>query len=401
MFGLFENNRTRTYIDPVEEFYRPGKGGKTVFDESIDLAARMGKDGVPVTKKFLATQASIYLSYLKGAKRTVGVKVAELQERKKDWVRPMSFGLVFLVGIAVTTMAIFVDYTILEEIWSRNFSNEFFEVPESLRSSVTFKSLQVVFAVLALHYFVSGIGKWGRGLFIGMLAAMVLTMLIGIGFLNASESLPIGSTLFGVELNGGTLDAEDELASLGLEADVEEDAAYEDEYYEEESAIPFGLTAEGYESTKTVLFFMSFGMIFFFVSSVGALSLHYALTAFVSFTGGTKGERAESDHKRDSRDRDHSDLNARLLRAEMVQEQIEHPAEATEQFLHIIANAYLDGLVRGKYKNDGEKRTALESHLVQALNNTIAGAGNDLYDGAANDDNVSRPLFGGNRQQAS
>ncbi len=391
MFGLFGHKNTRTYVDPVEEFYRPGKSGKSIFDESIDLATRMGNDGVPVTKKFLATQASIYLSYLKGAKRSVEIKVAELKARQKDPLRMVSFGLVFLTGLAVTTMAIFVDYTILEEIWSRNFANEFFEVPESLRASVTFKSLQVVFAVLALHYFVSGIGKWGRGAFIGLLSLMVLTMLIGIGFLNASESLPIGSTIFGVDLTGEVLSAEDELASLGLESDAGADAAYADEYAGE-GVVPFGLTPETYESTKTVLFFMSFGLIFFFVSSVGALSLHYAMHAFVSFTGGTRGEKAESDHKRDSRDRDHADLNMRLLRAEKVQSQIAHPGEATEQFLHIIANAYLSGLVNGKFKKNGEKRMALETHLVTALNNTIVGAGNDLE--ADNDGGSVTSLFG-------
>lgn len=393
MLGFLNSNRNRTYVDPVEEFYRPGKSGKSIFDESIDLATRMGNDGVPVTKKFLATQASIYLSYLKGAKRSVEIKVEELKARQKDPLRMVSFGLVFLVGLAVTTMAIFVDYTILEEIWSRNFANEFFEVPESLRSSVTFKSLQVVFAVLALHYFVSGIGKIGRGAFIGLLALMVLTMLIGIGFLNASESLPIGSSFFGVDLTGEVLSAEDELASLGLESDANADAAYADEYAEE-GGVPFGLTPETYESTKTVLFFMSFGLIFFFVSSVGALSLHYALHAFVSFTGGTKGERAESDHSRDRRDRDHADLNMRLLRAQKVQSQIAHPGDAAEQFLHIIANAYLGGLVNGKYKKNGEKRMALESHLVNALNDTIDGAGNDLRGTADNDDGTVTSLFG-------
>ncbi|MCH8294288.1 hypothetical protein IH992_24670, partial [Candidatus Poribacteria bacterium] len=47
---------------------------------------------------------------------------------------------------------------------------------------------------------------------------MVLTMLVGVGFLNTSYSLPVGSTLFGMDLTGETLSAEEELAALGLEA---------------------------------------------------------------------------------------------------------------------------------------------------------------------------------------
>lgn len=368
MFGFFGRNRTQTYANPVEEFYRPHRGGKTVFESSMDLAHRMGKQGTAVTPKFLKTQADIYHAYLKSARRSVEIKVAELKARQKDPMRLASFGLVFLVGIAVTTMAIFVDYTILEEIWTRNFANEFFEVPESLRSSVTFKSLQVVFAVLALHYFISHIGKLGRGIYIGLLAAMVLTMLLGIGFLNTSASLPIDSELFGVNLSGESLSAEEELAALGLESDAANDNAAVDQPV---ATAPFGLTQEGYQTAQTLLFFASFGLIFFFVSSVGALSLHYALTAFNSFTGGTRNEKAQSDHARDSRDRDHADLNMKLLRAEKVQEQIRNPDEATAQFLSMFANAYTEGLVSGKLRNKGPQRQGREELLHKSLDKVL------------------------------
>jgi hypothetical protein len=392
MFGFFGRNRTQTYADPVEEFYRPHRGGKTVFESSMGLAYRMGKQGTPVTSKFLKTQADIYQAYLKSARRQVEIKMAELKARQKDPMRMVSFGLVFLVGLAVTTMAIFVDYTILEEIWSRNFANEFFEVPESLRSSVTFKSLQVVFAVLALHYFISHIGRLGRGIYISLLAAMVLTMLLGIGFLNTSSSLPIGSTLFGLELTGETLSAEEELAALGLESDT----AVESTALEEVTAAPFGLTQEGFETAKTLLFFASFGLIFFFVSSVGALSLHYSMAAFTSFTGGTRGEKAESDHSRDRRDRDHSDLNMKLLRAEKVQSQIRHPEEATAQFLSMFTSAYTEGLVTGKIRNNGPKRQGLEDLMHRSLEITLSGSAEDTVIRRRSEEEGGRvvPFFG-------
>jgi len=238
---------------------------------------------------------------------------------------------------------------------------------------VTFKSLQVVFAVLALHYFISHIGRLGRGIYISLLAAMVLTMLLGIGFLNTSSSLPIGSTLFGLELTGETLSAEEELAALGLEADVAGETAATSEV----ATSPLGLTQEGFETAKTLLFFASFGLIFFFVSSVGALSLHYSMAAFTSFTGGTRGEKAESDHSRDRRDRDHSDLNMKLLRAEKVQAQIRHPEEATAQFLSMFTSAYTEGLVTGKIRNNGPKRQGLEDLMHRSLESALSGSAED------------------------
>jgi len=372
MFGFSGRNKSQTYADPVEEFYRPHRGGTTVVQRTQQLGYSMGRNGRKVNADLLKTQAEIYRAELAGARRTIAVKLAELHARQKDPMRIVAFGLVFLAGLAVTTMAIFVDYTILEEIWSRNFANEFFEVPASLQSSVTFKSLQVVFAVLALHYFVSSIGKVGRGIYIGVLAAMVLTMLVGIGFLNTSTSLPIGSTFFGVELTGETLSAQNELAALGLEADVPADEAAAQEV----APPPFGLTEQGYETAKTVLFFASFGLIFFFVSSVGALSLHYALGSFNSFTGGTRGEKAESDHARDTRDRDHSDLNMRLLRAERAREYARHPKTAAIQFLNMFAAAYLEGIEDGsRYRlfgrnsnsNDDSRAAALRAALDEAI----------------------------------
>jgi len=395
MFGFLGRNRTQTYADPVEEFYRPHRGGRSAFESSMELAHRMGKSGTPVTAKFLRTQADLYRAYLKSARRQVEIKVAELKARQKDPMRMVSFGLVFLAGLAVVTMAIFVDYTILEEIWSRNFANEFFEVPDALRSSVTFKSLQVVFAVLALHYFISHIGKVGRGIYIAVLAAMVLTMLVGIGFLNTSTSLPIGSTLFGVELTGETLNAQDELAALGLETDQPTDTAATQDV----APPPFGLTEQGYETAKTVLFFASFGLIFFFVSSVGALSLHYSLEAFTSFTGGTRGERAESDHARDRRDRNHSDLNMKLLRAEKVQQQIRYPEEATTQFLSMFANSYVEGLVTGKVRNNGPKRQGLEDLLHRSLDNVMADSWDEPVRRRTEEDDAPKMprIFGGQR----
>lgn len=360
MFGFSGRNKARTYAHPVEEFYRPQ--GHTEIQDALTTARKWGRRGVRFTEEKLQHRARSYAGYLAGARKYLDSEIERLNKKINDPMRYLSYALIIILGIAVTTMALYVDYTILHEIWSRNFANEFFEVPESLRSSVTFKSLQVVFAVLALHYFISHIGKLGRGIYIGVLAAMVLTMLVGIGFLNASSSLPIGSTFFGVELTGETLSAQDELAALGLETDVPADEAATQEV----APPPFGLTEQGYETAKTVLFFASFGLIFFFVSSVGALSLHYAITAFVSFTGGTRGEKAQSEYKRAFRDHDHSDLYAKLSRARDVRKRISDAEQDVRSFIPLVMSAYIDALPRGALRfNPGEQyKRETEAHEV-------------------------------------
>ena len=58
--------------------------------------------------------------------------------------------MAILVGILIFAGALFVDYTIVSEFWTRALANEFLELPGSLADSVGFKSLQVLFAAILL-----------------------------------------------------------------------------------------------------------------------------------------------------------------------------------------------------------------------------------------------------------
>lgn len=361
--------RPTNYRDPFEEFYNPSDDeNRFSYGRVLDRARSMGSNGDPVDLTVIQRRARQFATYLTQVRQSLRVQIADMESVQKSPWRYLSFGMVFLVGLAVFALALRVDYIILEELWSRNLANEFFEVPASLQDSVTFKSLQVVFAVLAIHFFVSSIGRIGRGIYIGFLTALVITMLVGVGLLNTSYSLPIGSTLFGLELTGETLSAEDELAALGLETG-EATAADNDN-------VP--VTTEDFETVKTVLFFASFGLIFFFVTSVGALFLHYAIDAAVSFTGGIRGERAESDEARDSRNRDHSEMARRLRRARKVQEMFDTRGEAREiitQFLNDFGDAYERGL--DAYRDSGsgsnrEQRSEKARELLQGMTTAIS-----------------------------
>ncbi len=360
--------RPQTYNDPYEEFYNPQERDDTGFyGKALKRAKAMGENGEEVDATVIERRARQFATYLTKARQTLKVKIRDMEAVQNSPWRYVSFLTVFFVGLAVFALALRVDYIILEELWSRNLANEFFEVPASLQDSVTFKSLQVVFAVLAIHFFVSSIGRVGRGIFIGFLTALVITMLVGVGLLNTSYSLPIGSTLFGMELTGDSLDAQDELAALGLESEDSATTADNDN-------VP--VTTQDFETAKTLLFFASFGLIFFFVTSVGALFLHYAIGAGVAFTGGIRGEKAEHDVARDSRDREHADMARRLSRAKEVQQIFSSEKElrdAITQFINEFGDAYEDGLdgYRGSAK-EGKNGKRQASELLASLNEAIS-----------------------------
>ncbi len=361
------NQRPETYNDPYEEFYNPqDRDDRGFYGKALKRARSMGRNGETIDETVIERRARQFATYLSKARQTLKVKVRDMEAVQNSPWRYVSFLSVFFVGLAIFALALRVDYIILEELWSRNLANEFFEVPVSLQDSVTFKSLQVVFAVLAMHFFVSSIGRIGRGFFIGFLTLLVVGMLVGVGLLNTSYSLPIGSTLFGMELTGDSLSASDELAALGLESDTEVVA--------DNDNVP--VTTQDFETAKTLLFFMSFGLIFFFVTSVGALFLHYAISAGVAFTGGIRGEKAESDSTRDARDREHSDMSRRLIRAREVQTMFrtrEDLRDAITQYINEFGDAYEDGLdeYRDKFKGDANDRNA-PSALLRQMNEAVA-----------------------------
>ena len=87
---------------------------------------------------------------------------------------------VAVLGVGVFIAALFVDYNIINEFWSRALSNEFGEVPPALATTVAAKSMQVLFGTLAVHYLISHIGHGGRvaySLFIFAITAVMIVVL--------------------------------------------------------------------------------------------------------------------------------------------------------------------------------------------------------------------------------
>lgn len=176
--------------------------------------------------------------------------------------RPFYFGAI-LFTVLVAGGALFVDYMIVTEFWTRALANEFLELPGSLASSVAFKSLQVLFATLAAHIFIEHMGVFGRAVFVRVLFLLALTMLGGVGLLLALMSLPAGLADAGLGGNGASLGTA--LSSLGIETEAAREAAVAQTGLDEARAY------------QPVLWMASLGVIFLVVTGVAALFLHYAL----------------------------------------------------------------------------------------------------------------------------
>ena len=94
-------------------------------------------------------------------------------------------------GLALTILliAMFVDYHIIREVWTRALSNEFMVVPPALQSSVIFKSMQVVFAVLIVHFMLKITGVYGRNTMVAAAFVMAIVMIGGLGYLVAYNNM--------------------------------------------------------------------------------------------------------------------------------------------------------------------------------------------------------------------
>jgi hypothetical protein len=93
------------------------------------------------------------------------------KSRQVSHYKPL-YAVAVVVALAILLVAMFVDYHIIREVWTRALSNEFMVVPASLKSSVVFKSLQVIFAVLIVHFMLKITGAYGRNTMI--VAAFVM-----------------------------------------------------------------------------------------------------------------------------------------------------------------------------------------------------------------------------------
>jgi len=116
------------------------------------------------------------------------------KSRQVAHYRPL-YILAIITAIGVALLAMFVDYNIIHgDVWTRALSNEFMVVPASMQSSVAFKSLQVIFAVLIIHFFLKMTGKIGRNVMIGIAFTFALVMIGGLGYLVAYNNMAGGTS---------------------------------------------------------------------------------------------------------------------------------------------------------------------------------------------------------------
>jgi hypothetical protein len=102
------------------------------------------------------------------------------------WLYALAIG----IAAAIALTAMFVDYQIIRgDIWTRALSNEFMVVPASLQSSVVFKSLQVVFAVLIVHFMLKITGAYGRNSLITAAFILSILMIGCLGYLVAYNNM--------------------------------------------------------------------------------------------------------------------------------------------------------------------------------------------------------------------
>lgn len=111
------------------------------------------------------------------------------KSRQVAHYRPLYMAAIALaVGIAL--LAMFVDYQIIRgDVWTRALSNEFMVVPASLQSSVIFKSMQVLFAVLIVHFMLKITGVYGRNTLITTAFVFALVMIGCLGYLVAYNNM--------------------------------------------------------------------------------------------------------------------------------------------------------------------------------------------------------------------
>ena len=178
-----------------------------------------------------------------------------------------------LASAIVFVGALLADYLILSEFWTRALMNEFLEIPPALVSSVWSKSIQVIFAALAIHFLISRMTHFGRGVFISGVGVLTILLLISIGTLSG-QSTP--RTDAGTAEQQSAASVDETLAALGLgPADAGSGA--------ETTMASVAAPREGwwpdllgwFQAYSWDIWYMS---IFLVVTSVGALALHSAAT---------------------------------------------------------------------------------------------------------------------------
>ena len=119
-----------------------------------------------------------------------------LEKSRQVWHYRGLYALGAAAAIAIALLAMFVDYQIIRgDIWTRALANEFMVVPASLQSTLLFKSMQVIFAVLIVHFMLKITGVYGRNALVTTAFVMALVMIGGLGYLVAYNNMSGGTSV--------------------------------------------------------------------------------------------------------------------------------------------------------------------------------------------------------------
>ena len=111
------------------------------------------------------------------------------KSRQVAHYRPL-YAIAIVLALGIALLAMFVDYQIIRgDVWTRALSNEFMVVPASLQASVIFKSMQVLFAVLIVHFMLRITGAYGRNTLITAGFVFALVMIGCLGYLVAYNNM--------------------------------------------------------------------------------------------------------------------------------------------------------------------------------------------------------------------
>jgi hypothetical protein len=187
--------------------------------------------------------------------------------------------LATVAAIGIALLAMFVDYQIIKgDVWTRALSNEFMVVPASLQGTLLFKSLQVVFAVLIIHFMLKITGVYGRNAMVTAAFIFALVMIGGLGYLVAYNNMTGGTstTLEHAQDGGQHNNAIDQLFASNKPASEDASAhvipATMTEAKSDELSLAIPKPSERSLANADSWFWLAFAsVIFFIVSTVAAL----------------------------------------------------------------------------------------------------------------------------------
>ncbi len=297
----------------------------------------LGGRKVPITTPLLTGRIDRWNEYFNAKLRVIEGEMRDLHRRAHD--ARFSHNIMLIVA-AVFSFIVFVavlavDYAVVSEFWSREYANEFGEVPEAFVGSIIIKALQVVVAALAFHFFFQSLDRRGRRIFTVVIFIISLLFLLSLGLLNASRSVPTDP--------GASIQDRALLEELGIEADQPAQTAPVDE--DRSGALAW------LESNRTLLWYAALGFLFVTVTAVAAMVLHIFMRAM----GGLFGRMDNEYYYTNRSIMNRRDMLLRLKRAQRARQWLTSE-NARQHLLKGSLAAFETGYIFGLREGPGTSR---------------------------------------------